>query len=212
MKHSDNPKLEKVYAARTDIECRAAYNEWAQDYEADVSGFGIQLPYVGVATFARHVALDMRPILDAGCGTAMHSLPLAMMGYGGFHGIDISEKMLEIAAQKHIYDSLQHMTLGARLDFKDDQFAVTYAIGVLAPGNAPPHSLDEFIRVTRKNGLIIFSTHVHDNERTRPFHTYRHQLVTEGVWHLEFETPPFVSMPGGDKLIEHAVYVYRVLR
>ena len=81
-----------------------------------------------------------------------------MMGYSGFHGIDISEGMLEIARQRKIHDSLTQMTLGKPLSFEDDHFEMSYVIGALAPGNAPPNSLDELIRVTKPSGLIIWST------------------------------------------------------
>ncbi len=210
MVHSSNKTLEKVYAARTDKDRREAYNDWAKNYDKDVTEFGIQLPYVGACVFAKHVDIGTGPILDAACGTGMHSLPLKMMGYGGFNGIDISDGMLAIAAERKIYENLQRMVLGKPLDFPDNYFPVTYAIGALAPGNAPPESLDEFIRVTKSGGLIIWSTHGHINERTQPFHDKRHALTRAGLWSIEFETEPFVSMPTGDSEIMHAVYVYRV--
>jgi len=210
MAHSSNEKLEKVYAAQTDRERRSAYNNWASDYDKDVSAFGIQLPYVGASVFARHVDMNTGPILDAGCGTGMHTLPLTLMGYGNFHGIDLSDGMLAIAEARNIYDSLAQMALGSPLDFSDDHFAVTYCIGCLAPGNGPPNALDEFLRVTQKGGLIIWSTHAHINERTQLFHDYRHKLTEENKWSLVFETKPFMSMPDGDATIKHAIYVYRV--
>ena len=210
MRYSKNDQLEKVYAAKTDNQRRQAYNDWAVNYDRDVSAFGIQLPYVGANVFARHVDLGLGPILDAGCGTGMHSLPLKLMGYDNFHGIDLSHGMIDIARQRDIYDSLQLMTLGEPLSFDDNQFAVTYSIGCLAPGNAPPHSLDELLRVTQPGGLIIWSTHGHMHAQTQPFHDYRAKLTKETLWSLEFETPPFISMPNGDPNIKHAVYVYRV--
>jgi ubiquinone/menaquinone biosynthesis C-methylase UbiE len=211
MVHSSNKKLEKVYAASTDEERRTAYNEWAGAYDKDVSSFGIQLPYVGACVFARFVEMGTGPILDAGCGTGMHSLPLNMMGYSGFHGIDISDGMLAIAKQRGIYETLQNMALGGALDLETDAFEVTYSIGCLAPGNAPPNSLDEFIRVTKPGGLVIWSTHAHLNERTQPFHDARQKLTDTGKWSLEYATEPFMSMPDGDPEIMHAVYVYKVL-
>lgn len=210
MGHSSNPILEKVYAAQTDEDRRAAYNDWAQTYDKDVTEFGIQLPYVGACVFAKHVEIGTGPILDAACGTGMHSMPLKMMGYSDFHGIDISDGMLAIASQRGVYDSLQQMVLGRPLDFPDNHFPVTYAIGALAPGNAPLESLDEFLRVTKQGGLIIWSTHGHVNERTKPYHDHRHKLTKSGRWRLMFETEPFVSMPSGDSEIKHAVYVYQV--
>jgi len=210
MAYSKNETLEKVYAARSNDERRDAYNDWAQNYDQDVTSFGIQLPYVGASVFARHVDLKAGKILDAGCGTGMHSLPLRLMGYSNLHGLDLSDGMLEIAKSRQIYDSLRQMALGETLDFSDDEFDVTYSIGCLAPGNAPPHSLDEFLRVTKPGGLIIWSTHAHLNEQTQVFHDYRHALTRAKQWEIEFETKPFVSMPNGDQNIKHAVYVYRV--
>ncbi|NNC36684.1 MAG: class I SAM-dependent methyltransferase [Hyphomonadaceae bacterium] len=208
--HSSNKILEKVYGAKTDDDRRQAYNEWAQDYDRDVSGFGIQLPYVGASVFARHIELGTMPVLDAACGTGMHTLPLSMMGYSGFHGIDISDGMLTIAKARGCYASLTRMALGKPLDIADDHFAASYCIGALAHGHAPPESLNELIRVTRPGGLIIWSTHAHLNERTQPYQEFRHALTSDRQWIPIFETPPFVSMPDGDSAIQHAVYVYEV--
>lgn len=210
MAYSRNEKLEKVYAARTDTERQTAYDNWSSDYDRDVSSFGIQLPYVGATVFARWVGLGTAPVLDAGCGTGMHTLPLCLMGYKGFHGIDLSEGMLVIAKERQIYDSLTVMALGQTLDFPDDHFEVTYSIGCLAPGNAPPKSLDEFIRVTKQGGLVIWSTHVNQSEQTKPYHDYRENLTEKGLWTLEFETGPFMSMPNGDSAIRHNIYVYKI--
>ena len=87
----------------------------------------------------------------------MHSLPLKLMGYDNFHGIDLSQGMIAIARQREIYDSLQLMALGEPLGFDDNQFSVTYSIGCLAPGNAPPHSLDELLRVTKPSGPVSYT-------------------------------------------------------
>jgi SAM-dependent methyltransferase len=207
--HSDNPILDRVYAAESDEERRAAYDEWAATYDRDVTAFGIRLPYVAACVFARFVEPGSGPILDAGCGTAMHTLPLALMGYQPFHGIDISEGMLAVSGELGIYESLQRMALGRELDLPGDHFAVSYAIGVLAPGHAPPESLDEIIRVTRRGGLVIFSTHADETDDSRPFHEHRQRLTEGGLWQPEFRTEPFVSLPRGDARVRHAVYVYR---
>ena len=210
MAYSDNKALAKVYAAQTDQERSKAYDEWAKSYDADVTSFGIRLPYVAASVFARHVEIGSGPILDAGCGTGMHTEPLALMGYGPFTGIDISEGMLEHAKERKIYHELRPMALGNPLNFEDNSFAHSYCIGTLAPGHAPPHSFDELIRVTRSGGLVIFSSHGHVNEQTQPFHEARHALADQKLWTPLFETKPFISMPGGDSIIKHAIYVYRV--
>ena len=211
MSYSDNPKLAKVYTADTLVAQAAAYDEWAASYDADVTAFGIRLPYVGAAVFARHVEIGAGPILDAGCGTGMHTAPLALMGYAPFTGIDISEGMLAIARARGIYSRLESMALGGRLDFADNHFAAAYCIGALAPGHAPPESLKDLIRVTRSGGKVIFSTHAHDSEESAAFHKMRRDLQASGHWQKLYQTEPFISMPGGDSAIKHAVYVYAVV-
>lgn len=208
MAYSDNAILEKVYAAKTDADRRAAYDEWSNDYDHDVLQMGIRLPFVAAAVFASHVKKDTGNILDAGCGTGMHTEPLVLAGYGGFIGVDISEGMLALADKKNLYENLQPMALD-NLQFAGNRFAVSYCIGALAPGHGPPESFDELARVTRPNGLIIFSTHAHDTEATKPFHERRQSLVDSSVWRFLEQTQPFVSIPGADSNIQHAVYVYQ---
>ncbi len=205
-----NEILEKVYKARSDEEKRAAYDNWANSYDADVKGFGIQLPYVGASIFSQFVPLDTVPILDAGCGTAMHTIPLRLAGFNEFHGIDISDRMLEIAANHEVYNSLQRMVLGEELEFETNFFAATYCIGAMGPGHAPPECLNEFVRVTQSGGQIVFSTHSTESELAIPYHDLRTSLSGDGLWRKIYETPPFVSMPKGDAKIKHVIYVYEV--
>ena len=211
MSHSDNPILQKVYAARTDKERQSAYNDWSNDYDRDVLSFGIRLPFVAAAMFARHVDTQTGPTLDAACGTGMQTEPLALAGYGGYTGVDISDGMLSLAAAKNIHDDLIQMALD-NLKFSDGHFANTYCIGALAPGHGPIESLDEMCRVTKAGGLVIFSTHAHESEETAPYHNRRRKIEHQGHWKLIDETSPFISMPGGDATIKHAIYVYRIIR
>jgi len=61
MGYSQNNKLEKVYAARTDIERREAYNDWSEDYDRDVSKFGIQLPGLIIWSTHGHINSQTQP-------------------------------------------------------------------------------------------------------------------------------------------------------
>ncbi len=86
-----NPQLEKVYNAKTPEQSRAAYDDWAQTYEADVFAYGYRMAIVATKIWARFVTLDEGPILDAGCGTGLQSEPLNLAGYGPICGIDLSD-------------------------------------------------------------------------------------------------------------------------
>jgi SAM-dependent methyltransferase len=66
-----------------------------------------------VAGLIRHHAPTAVDVLELGCGTGMHALPLAEAGYR-IHGVDLSADMLERAQQRR---SAQTAALQRRLDF-----------------------------------------------------------------------------------------------
>ena len=210
MSYSDNKKLQKVYAATNDAERKGAYDNWASDYDKDVSQFGIRLPFVAAVMIARHVDAARGPFLDAACGTGMHIEPLALAGYQGITGVDISNGMLAEAKRKNIYENLHQMSLTKRLGFPDNSFEASFCIGALAPGHVPPEAMDELIRVTKSQGYVIVSMHAQNAEEAQLYHVHRTKLSGGNAWKLVDATEPFISMPHGDQSIQHAVYVYRV--
>jgi len=205
-----NPQLDKVYSAQTVEQAEVAYDDWAEKYEADVFAFGFRLPAAAATIWARFVALDSGPILDAGCGTGLQSESLALAGYQPITGVDLSEGMLSVAAKKGIYSELRQMTLGKRLDFADAAFANTYSVGAITPGHAPANSFDELIRVTRVGGLIVFSLRV-DEAQEPAYPAAVQALAAARRWRHEFETDDFATMPIGEPDVRSRVYVYRVL-
>ena len=80
--------VSKSYHAQSVEEQQKAYNDWAQQYEADLCALGYRIPSMIAAAFARYVPLHTCPILDAGCGGGIQTEPLVMLGYGSFVGID----------------------------------------------------------------------------------------------------------------------------
>ena len=116
----DHTHVAKSYAATSIDEQQAAYDDWAEKYEADLCAFGNRIPAVVPTVFASFVELGTAPILDAGCGGGIQAEPLALMGYGPITGIDLSDGMLGVARSKGFYAELRQMTLGEHLDFPDD--------------------------------------------------------------------------------------------
>ena len=209
MTEIQNPKLEKVYGAKTREQSRDAYDEWSKTYDADLFSYGYRVAVVAATVWARFVELNAGPILDAGCGTGLQSEPLKLAGYEPITGIDLSPGMLDIARQKNIYSELYQMTLGEPLEFADDSFANTMSIGAITPGHAPPDSFDELIRVTRKDGLIIFGMRV-DELQDPAYLTTMAGYERDGRWTRTFETDGFVSMPLGEPDVINKVFVYKI--
>lgn len=211
MPNTDSEILDKVYSAQTDAEREAAYDAWANRYDEDVLSFGYRIPAVAAAVFARFVDPETGPILDAGCGTGLQTEALVLAGYGPFTGIDLSSEMLAIAERKRLYASLQKMALGSGLDFDEDSFPATLCIGAITPGHAGPESFADLIRVTRPGGLVIFSLRV-DADQLPAFPEAVAAHEKQGDWKRRFKTDGFPSLPTGEPGVEHAVFVYEVLR
>lgn len=97
-------------------------------------------------------------ILDLGCGTGDQGRILREMGVkGSFYGIDMSAGMLESARSKGLYQELKQCIL-PDIPYPDNTFDIVISAGTLCtPGNAPPQSLLEIIRVTKSAGLLCFS-------------------------------------------------------
>ncbi len=201
----------RVYGAKSNEELKQKYDAWAANYDRDVESVRYSLPALAAGLFGRYVARDAGEILDAGCGTGLLGDPLHLLGYHALTGIDLSPEMLARAEARGVYDELQAMDLGARLDFPDDRFAACTALGVLTPGHAPPTALDEMLRVTGPGGHLIFTV-------TQPafedggFKDHMAALDAKGLWEARETTPPFRPIPDskaeGD--IEARFFVYRV--
>ncbi len=208
MANVDNPKLAKVYGAQTPAEQRDAYDAWASDYERDVFEFGIRIQANAAAAFVAHVPDKTGPFLDAACGTGLQIEPLRLLGYGPFTGIDLSERMLDVARDKELYVSLQQATLGERLPFDDGEFAAALCIGAMSPGHAPPESFEELARVTRPDGRIVVS--LRTDEGIDVYTAAIDDHVRAGTLAIEYRSAPFASMPLADASIQHAIYVLTV--
>ncbi len=201
----------RVYGAKSNEELKQEYDAWAADYDRDVESVRYGLPALAAGLFGRYVAPDAGEILDAGCGTGLLGNPLHLLGYQALTGIDLSHEMLARAEARGVYKELHAMDLGARLDFADDRFAASTALGVLTPGHAPPTALDEMLRVTRPGGHLIFTVSrpaFEDGE----FKAHMAAIDANGLCEERETTPSFRAIPGskteGD--IEARFFVVRV--
>jgi len=207
MRHT---KVGATYLANSPEEQKEAYDDWAQSYEQDLCAMGYRLPAVAAAIFTRFVSLKAGPILDAGCGGGIQTEPLKHVGYNRIIGIDFSPGMLDIAKSKKIYDELHCMALGQPLNFPDETFSATYSVGTITPKHAPASSFEELIRVTKKEGLLIFSLRSDAGQEPEYPAALKHHTQT-GHWQSLYATEGFAGMPYGEPNIFHRIHVYRRL-
>ena len=209
MDKADGPEpLSGVYGARDSRHTRELYDEWAAEYEQHVLSYGYVTPAILSGLLGRNVDAGAGEILDAGAGTGMMGEVLKPLGYTGLCGIDLSERMLDLARKKDVYKDLRQMELGEHLDFPDAAFAAVVAAGVFSPGHAPPHCLNELIRITKPGGYAIFSVRT---DKDAGFLEKQRNLENEGRWQLVEATESYRQLPLADPKLEARCFVYRIV-
>ena len=97
-------------------------------------------------------------VLHAGCNAGFSSREIARMSGCSMIGIDISAEMAakaELIARREGIDRLRYLQADMRaLPFADQQFDLTFSAGALAFVEGHRSAVDEWIRVTKPNGLI----------------------------------------------------------
>ncbi|CAN5837804.1 class I SAM-dependent methyltransferase [soil metagenome] len=209
-KGDGSDRLASVYDAEDSAETAQLYDGWAADYVRDVVGFAYTTPAIIAGLMGRYVAPGAGTVLDAGAGTGMVGEVLRPLGYEEISGIDLSDEMLSLARDKGVYTELRQMELGERLDFPTDHFAAVVAAGVFTPGHAPPHSLDELLRITGTGGHLIFSVRT-DFAGDGGFGEKQRALELEKYWQTIEVTEPYRQLPLADPTLEARCFVYRVL-
>lgn len=135
------------------------YNRIDENVRLDESRHG-QLEYFTTMNYIRKFALDNAKILEIGAGTGRYSIALAKEGYD-VTAVELVEHNLEIL--KRNSDGLQNIQAlqGDALDlgrFDDDTFDITMVFGPLYhlyDEKDVHRALDEAIRVTKKDGIIL---------------------------------------------------------
>lgn len=101
---------------------------------------------------------EKKTVLDIGCGAGILTNALALAGHK-VHGIDVSPKSLEIAAQHDKTGQVTYTTANAYcLPYPDQTFDVVCAMDVLEHVEEPELLISEASRVLKPDGLFFFHT------------------------------------------------------
>ena len=96
-------------------------------------------------------------ILDAGCGSGRHAVASAYLGAKKVVGIDISKEQVELNNKnfKNIKNIIFKQSSTDQIDYKSNHFDYVISSGVIHHTKDFEKSLDEIIRVCKKNGKIF---------------------------------------------------------
>ncbi|XP_013398381.1 uncharacterized protein LOC106164884 [Lingula anatina] len=146
----------KWRSSPTDI--RNHYAKRSAQYDKEVSDeIGYVAPRKAAETLATWIKNKDARILDAGAGTGLVGKCLQQLGYNNLDALDICPEMIEIAERKGVYKNMYVDILGGPnpIQLPSNQYDAVVCVGVIEqPG---PAALDELIRITKHNGIIVFT-------------------------------------------------------
>ena len=201
-------KIQWVYSSQNNRELSDRYNQWAKDYERDLTDTGRPNREPIVDLTIKYLPKNAL-ILDAGAGTGTMGQWLHNEGYNKLVGIDLSEGMLAEAQKKNVYTDLRQMVLGEPLDFPTATFDAVTACGVFTYGHAPSSSFDELIRVTKPGGYIIFTLRP-DFYESSDFKDKMAELEEQKKWQLTELGDKYKAEDKGQLTLYLQTWVYRV--
>ncbi len=208
----DDPeeRVQWVYASSSPGEVRDRYDQWADQYDQDLTeSYDYALPRLTALDFVRWVNPPAR-VLDAGVGTGLVGVELAQLGFEDLVGIDISPGMLAKANETGLYRETREMTLGEPLDYPTDNFDAVTSVGTFTDGHAPATGFLELCRVTRPGGHVVAAIR-DDIIVSHGFEAVFEDLESAGVWSLVARTEPRVAMPKTEPDLTVETWCFKIL-
>ena len=147
-----------IYKLKTTDEVMRYYDEWGikNKYDQDMVEWNYTGPKECVEVFKKYTKDKNIKIFDAGCGTGLVGLELKKFGYNNYDGADLSQKLLDLVP-KNLYKKLIKADLNKKIQSEDNFYDAVMCVGTFTFGHVKPKALDEFIRITKNNGLICFT-------------------------------------------------------
>ena len=147
-----------IYKLKTTNEVMNYYDEWGLEnkYYQDMAEWNYTGPKETVEVFKKYSKNKNAKIYDAGCGTGLVGVELKKFGYHYFDGADLSQKLLDLVP-KNLYQNLSKIDLNKNININDNNYDAVMCVGTFTFGHVKPPALDEFIRITKNQGLICFT-------------------------------------------------------
>ena len=134
------------------------YDDWTKNaqFNQDMIDWEYTAPVNTVQLIDKYIHNKNIKILDAGCGSGLAGIELKKRGFTNIYGVDFSQSMLNLIPN-NIYQTVEIIDLNEPLKYDDNDFGAIICVGTFTYGHVKAHALDEFIRVTNKNGYICFT-------------------------------------------------------
>lgn len=165
MTRDGKPDLDAAYALGGVEANRKLYADWAETYDSDFAGdMDYLLPDHVADAFVR--ADRVGPVLDLGAGTGLVGQALAQRGIAPVDGTDLSQDMLDRAAQKSVYRRLFSGDMTDRLPVDAGSYNGIVCAGTFTHGHVGPEALPEVLRCLAPGGTAVLSVNAAHFEKT----------------------------------------------
>lgn len=150
------PDLDDAYGLTSPADNVRLYGDWAATYDAGFAGpQEYHLPNLVSDAFAGLGGAG--PVLDLGAGTGLVAERLAQHGLGPVDGIDISDAMLGVAAEKRVYRRLFNADITQGLPDDLRGYAGLVSSGTFTLGHVGPAALLTLLEAGLPGALVVFS-------------------------------------------------------
>ena len=147
-----------IYKLKTTDEVMKYYDEWGDNnkYNKDMVDWNYTGPKETAEIFNKYEKNKDTLIFDAGCGTGLVGIELKKYSFKNFHGADLSQTLLD-TVPKDLYQKLVKVDLNKPIEVENNFYGGVMCVGTFTFGHVKPNALDEFIRITKPDGLICFT-------------------------------------------------------
>ena len=147
-----------LHELKTTKDVREYYDEWSKDnkYNKDMSSWKYSGPEETCMILSKYQNNKKIKIYDAGCGSGLVGIELNKHGFNYIDGADISGELLK-QVPNDLYNELNQIDLNNKILKEDNFYDVLMCVGTFTFAHVKANAMDEFVRITKKNGFICFT-------------------------------------------------------
>ena len=187
------------------------YDNMASEYnDVVVKKWGYQMPQeVTKCLLDNNLSKDFE-ILDLGCGNGLVGEEMQKSGYVNITGVDISEKMMDIARKTGSYKKVLKSDLSKKLQFDANSYDLLVCVGTTT--YLDPAVLNDWCKVVKTGGYLVFT---HKTAVWKIWEPTQEKLVHDKTMEQVYLSDDLPYLPGfSEEAKQHErarIYIYKVL-